>query len=45
MTQTAAGGGSVVAFQPGAGVSFSQAFAGRNIPKKNFIERGARCSS
>jgi hypothetical protein len=25
---------------PGAGVSFSQAFAGRNIPKKNFIERG-----
>jgi hypothetical protein len=62
MTQTAAGGGSVVAFQtggqmqlpfndplkrtlmstqtPGAGVSFSQAFAGRNIPKKNFIERG-----
>jgi len=25
---------------PGAGVSFSQAFADRDIPKKNFVERG-----
>jgi hypothetical protein len=27
---------------PGAGVSFSQAFADRDIPKKNFVERGLR---